>query len=232
VAGPARYLYGRVAHAADCATLRVPGYQRPLCPSSATAAALGVDGLATDPASAVFSYQPPAGISRGAATARFDEAVLSQQPLRVAADIAGDAIKAFALTRDTAEGDPPVARWQFQRHYPVYRAAVSAVLGTAAKTSATEPLAGALRRTSCTEDSRRGLCCWPSCSSERTVASPAAIRLWRRAASLPPGWPWRRWQGPTCTSSPGATSFPRSSRCRWPASSAEALLSRSVAGPA
>jgi hypothetical protein len=139
------YLYGRVAHAADCATLRVPGYERPLCPSSAAAVALGVDGLATDPSSAVFSYRPPAGISRGAATAGFDEAVLTQQPIRVAADIARDTIKAFALTRDTAEGDPPVARWQFQRHYPVYRAADSAVLGTAAQTSATEPLGGALR---------------------------------------------------------------------------------------
>lgn len=139
------YLYGRVAHAAGCATLRVPGYARPLCPSPATAATLGVDGLATNPASAVFSYEPPAGISRGAAAARFDEAVLTQQPLRVGADIARDAIKAFALTRDTARGDPPVSRWQFQRHYPVYRAADSAVLGPAARTSATEPLAGALR---------------------------------------------------------------------------------------
>ena len=27
------YLYGRMAHAADCATLRLPGYERPLCPS-------------------------------------------------------------------------------------------------------------------------------------------------------------------------------------------------------
>ena len=109
------YLYGRLAHAADCATLRVPGYARPLCPAPATAAALGVDGLATNPASAVFRYLPPPGISRGTATRRFDEAVITQQPLRVAGDIAGDAIKVFALTRDTAQGDTPVSRWQFQR---------------------------------------------------------------------------------------------------------------------
>ncbi len=108
------YLYGRLAHAASCATLRVPAYERPLCPSPAAAAALGVDGLATSPESAVFRYVPPAGITRGAATAQFDEAVLTQQPLRVARDVARDAIKVFALTRDTDQGDPPVSRWQFQ----------------------------------------------------------------------------------------------------------------------
>jgi hypothetical protein len=140
------YLYGRVAYAADCATLRVPGYERSLCPSPSTAAALGVDGLATDPSSAVFTYRPPPGISRGAAITGFDKAVLTQQPLRVAADIAGDAVKVFALTRDTAQGDPPVSRWQFQRQYPVYRAADHAVLGTApAPHTTAAPLAGVLR---------------------------------------------------------------------------------------
>jgi hypothetical protein len=112
------YLYGRLAHAVDCAALRVPGYARPLCPAPATAAALGVDGLATNPASAVFH-------SPGAATRRFDEAVLTQQPLRVAGDIAGDAIKVFALTRNTDRGDTPVARWQFQ---PRARVPLTAVL--------------------------------------------------------------------------------------------------------
>ena len=113
------YLYGRLAYAADCATLKVPGYARPLCPAPSTAARLGVDGLSTDPSSAVFSYRPPKGISRSAATRSFDQAVLTQQPLRVAKGIASDAIKVFALTRDTNPGDPPIARWQFQEAYPV-----------------------------------------------------------------------------------------------------------------
>jgi hypothetical protein len=139
------YLYGRLAYAADCATLSLPGYERSLCPAPATAAALGVDGLATDPSSAVFSYQPPPGVSRGAAAMGFDQAVLSQQPLRVAADITRDAVKVFALTRDTARGDPPVSRWQFQRRYPVYRTAAGSGAGPATQASATEPLAQALR---------------------------------------------------------------------------------------
>jgi hypothetical protein len=138
------YLYGRVAHAADCATLRLPGYERPLCPAPAEAARLGVDGLATDPSSAVFTYRPQQGVSRSNATQGFDEAVLTQQPLRVAAGIAGDAIKVFALSRDTAQGDPPVSRWQFQRAYPVFRPADSAVLGQQTP-RITAPLAAALR---------------------------------------------------------------------------------------
>jgi hypothetical protein len=138
------YLYGRVAHAADCATLRVPAYERSLCPSADTAAGLGVDGLATDPRSAVFSYRPPGGVSRGAATAQFDEAVLTQQPLRVARDVATDAIKLFALTRDTARGDTPVSRWQFQTSYPAYSTADKTMLGQR-RPRVLAPLARALR---------------------------------------------------------------------------------------
>ena len=139
------YLYGRLASAADCATLKVPGYARPLCPAPAIAAKLSVDGLSTDPASAVFSYRPPEGVSRGTATRSFDQAVLTQQPLRVAKSIARDAIKVFALTRDTSPGDPPIARWQFQEAYPVYPAADKSVLDGNDGPQVTKPLASALR---------------------------------------------------------------------------------------
>ena len=37
--------YGRVAAAADCATLRLPADERPLCPSRQLVAQLGIDGL-------------------------------------------------------------------------------------------------------------------------------------------------------------------------------------------
>jgi hypothetical protein len=139
------YLYGRLASAADCATLKVPGYARPLCPAPSTAAKLGVDGLSTDPSSAVFSYRPPKGVSRSAAARTFDQAVLTQQPFRVATSIAGDAVQVFALTRDTTPGDPPIARWQFQEAYPVYPAADKSVLGGNDGPRVTKPLASALR---------------------------------------------------------------------------------------
>jgi hypothetical protein len=84
-------------------------------------------------------------VSRGPATRTFDRAVLTQQPLRVASSIAGDAIKVFALTRDTKAGDPPIARWQFQQAYPVYRAADEAVLGRNDRPQVIKPLTRALR---------------------------------------------------------------------------------------
>jgi hypothetical protein len=137
------YLYARVAHAADCATLRVPLDEKPLCPTG-PAAALSVDALATDPVSPVYRYVAPPGITAGAEISAFDRAVLTQQPLRVAAAIAGDAVKVFALTRDGAPDDPPISRWQFQVSYPVYQPADREVLGADAP-RVVVPLATALR---------------------------------------------------------------------------------------
>jgi hypothetical protein len=113
-------LYGRVAAAADCATLRVPAAERAVCPSPRVAASSGVDGLVNNPDSPAYTAPLPAGIGHADATKRFSYAVLEQQPLRVAGAIAKDAVKLFALTRDTAPGDTPVWRWQFQTTYPTF----------------------------------------------------------------------------------------------------------------
>src|SRR5206468_6340804 len=51
-------LYGRAAHAADCATLKIPAKERPLCPNASTSAALGVDGLVNAPESPRVQYMP------------------------------------------------------------------------------------------------------------------------------------------------------------------------------
>ena len=118
--GPAPQ-YGRAAAAADCATLKVPADERPLCPSPATTRALGgIDGLLHNPRSPGHTAPVPPGTSRGHLLAGFSLAVLRQQPLRVAASIARDSGRLFALTRD---GDPEIAsiaRWQFQTFYPTY----------------------------------------------------------------------------------------------------------------
>ena len=52
------YLYGRAAHAADCATLKIPAVERPLCPNASTSASLGVDGLVNAPESPRVQYEP------------------------------------------------------------------------------------------------------------------------------------------------------------------------------
>jgi hypothetical protein len=119
------YLYGRTAHAADCTTLKIPSGEQPLCPSASVAATLGVDGLVNAKTAPRVLYQP-VNIEAGLLidTLPMQRAlaysVLKQQPLRVAGDIARDSVKIFALTRNTAQGDTPIARWQFQYGYPYY----------------------------------------------------------------------------------------------------------------
>lgn len=119
-------LYARVADAADCATLRLPADERALCPPSPSP---GVDNLANEWGTPYFTYKPPPGVKKGTEVSRFDRAVLTQQPLRVAARVAQDGAKVFALTRDTSPGDTPVDRWQFKTSYPVFNPADSTVFG-------------------------------------------------------------------------------------------------------
>jgi hypothetical protein len=119
------YLYGRAAHAADCATLKIPAVERPLCPSASDSATLGVDGLVNAKESPRVQYEPVnVYLGEVVDTNPWQEAlaysVLKQQPMRVAGDIARDSVKIFALTRNTEQGDTAISRWQFQFGYPYY----------------------------------------------------------------------------------------------------------------
>jgi hypothetical protein len=146
--------YGRAAAAADCATLTVPADERALCPSPGLTLKLGgVDGLLHNPRSPGESVLVPAGTTREQLLTSFSLAVLRQQPLRVAAAIARDSVRLFALTRD---GDPEItsiSRWQFQTFYPTYpREFTLAVLtqltrenGGGDDLGAVKPLAAVLR---------------------------------------------------------------------------------------
>jgi hypothetical protein len=112
--------YGRTAAAANCATLKLPADERSLCPSPQVVATLGIDGLVGDPDGPLLSYQPPPGMTIQAMADRFERAVVEQQPMAVVGAIHRDFIKLFALTRNTAPGDMPISRWQFQASYPTY----------------------------------------------------------------------------------------------------------------
>jgi hypothetical protein len=142
-------IYGRMAEAANCATLRLPSYERPLCPDATQKLLLGPDGLDHNPKSPIrgawiprlspAGYQAlkqlcpkrqlvaPGGTTYAIsasmcsrATSDFDRRVLKQQPLNVLASIGKDTLKMFALGRVTSTGDPSITRWQFQTHYPQY----------------------------------------------------------------------------------------------------------------
>jgi len=143
-------IYGRMAEAANCTTLRLPSYEQRLCPDARQKLLLGPDGLDHNPKSPIKGAWIPAlskadrlallqvcsrsvpikvgtevqyhnvPIVCGQLTSDFDRRVLKQQPLNVLASIGKDTVKLFALNRTTSTGDPSTARWQFQTFYPQY----------------------------------------------------------------------------------------------------------------
>ncbi len=113
-------LYGRVAEAADCATLKLPAEEQPLCPT-ARQKALGPDGLDHDASSPLNSYAAQPGTSEPDLVSAFTRAVITQQPLRVLSAYAADVGRLFAVHRVTSPGDTPISRWQFQTSYPSYQ---------------------------------------------------------------------------------------------------------------
>ena len=124
------YLYGRTAHAADCATLKLPPDEQLLCPSPAQALKFGVDGLVNNPDSprVIYAVDVRHGVHdfNSPLQREFAYAVIKQQPMRVIGDITRDSIKIFALTRNTVEGDTPIKRWQFQNVYPTFPPGIQA----------------------------------------------------------------------------------------------------------
>lgn len=118
-ATPSLSTYGRMASAADCATLRIPSYERPLCPSRQQLS-YGIDWLDHDAASPLKSYAAPAGMNRFAVIASFDRQVAEEQPVRVGVAVARDAATLFALRRRASRDGTPIARWQFQPGFPTY----------------------------------------------------------------------------------------------------------------
>jgi hypothetical protein len=113
-------MYGRMAAAADCATLRLPQAERGMCPARAQQAK-GPDSLEYDQDSPIRPYYD--GLARdrvdGLITG-FNHQVLSQQPLRVLHAYLRDVVRPFALTRDGSPGVTAISRWQFQTSYPYF----------------------------------------------------------------------------------------------------------------
>jgi hypothetical protein len=110
---------GRLAASADCATLRLPAAVRPLCPTPHEQS-FGPDWLEHSGHSPLFATPLPPGAKRYKLISQLNSAVVSQQPLRVAASIASDWVRLFAVTRSPTSWVTPISRWQFQTHYPTY----------------------------------------------------------------------------------------------------------------
>jgi len=112
-------IYGRMAAAADCATLKLPSHERALCPTPQQQRN-GPDWLDHQLGSPIKSFQAPLGMSSSAVTSDFNHRVLFQQPGRVLTAIGKDALKLYAVKRVGFPGDTSISRWQFQRGYPLY----------------------------------------------------------------------------------------------------------------
>lgn len=109
---------GRLAAAADCATLTLPPAVRPLCPSPADQAH-GPDWLEHSSQSPLYRTPVPPG-TRGKLISELNSAIAQQQSLRVAVAVAHDWLLLFAPTRAPSESVTPISRWQFQLSYPTY----------------------------------------------------------------------------------------------------------------
>src|SRR5258708_18469908 len=113
--------YGRMAAVPDCATLKLPKVEQPLCPNKAQQAK-GPDWLDHGQYSPLRTYDTVLPISllghKDQLVANFNRAVERQQPTRVISGIVRDSVKLFAVNRITSPGDTPIVRWQFQRKFP------------------------------------------------------------------------------------------------------------------
>jgi len=113
-------VYGRMAAAADCATLRLTPAEQGMCPTRAQQAK-GPDSLEFDQYAPIRPYYN--GLPRDTVDnliVDFNNRVLTQQPLRVIRAYARDVVRLFALTRDGSAGVTAISRWQFQTAYPYF----------------------------------------------------------------------------------------------------------------
>jgi hypothetical protein len=116
--------YGRTAAAADCATLRLPADERPLCPTKAQRAH-GNDWLEFGKYSPVqVHYYDNRLLARAKVDTlitNFSRGVLTQQPWRVLDAYGRDVLKLYAVDRVTMPGDPTIERWRFQTSFPYFK---------------------------------------------------------------------------------------------------------------
>ena len=110
---------GRLAAAADCATLKLPAAAAPLCPTPGEQAR-GPDWLEHSGESPLHTAVIPPGTSRAALISDLRTAVERQQPVRVVASVLHDSLHLFTVTRRGSPGGTPISRWQFQAGYPTY----------------------------------------------------------------------------------------------------------------
>jgi hypothetical protein len=113
-------VYGRLASAVDCATIKLPADERAMCPTLAQQVR-GPDWLEYADGSPIRPYYD--NLPRDQVNnliADFNHRVLTQQPQRVLGRYSIDVVKLYAVTRVQMPGDTPISRWQFQTTFPYH----------------------------------------------------------------------------------------------------------------
>jgi hypothetical protein len=113
------FLYGRVVDFADCTGLRLPAYERQLCPTQPPSQR-NQDQLTWSPKSPAWQFQPPPGLSRQAVLLDFGERVLAHQPLAYLSAVSGDVVYGFSPVRGDGPERYPSAYLKFQPGFPPY----------------------------------------------------------------------------------------------------------------
>jgi hypothetical protein len=108
---------GRMAKAADCATLKLPADLKAMCPSPYYQR-YSPDWLEHSSQSPMIKNYPVK--NRLALVSIFDHAVEKQQPLRVIGSVLKDSLILFEPARNASIETTPISRWQFQHNFEGY----------------------------------------------------------------------------------------------------------------
>jgi len=109
------FLYGRVADFASCSGLKLPSYEKPLCPTQPPALR-NADYYTWDPSSPQWTFTPPAGMSRDAVVEDFSLRILLHQPLAYGEAVGRDFIYGFAPVRGAGPEKYSPAYLQFHTY--------------------------------------------------------------------------------------------------------------------
>ena len=113
---------------ADCSGLRLPAYERPLCPAQPPAQR-NYDFYMWSARSPQWQFRPPSTMTRQAVVFDFSRAILVHQPLSYLAAVGADTGYGFSPVRGNGPEHYPAAYLKFQTAFPPY-----AEVGTALHT--------------------------------------------------------------------------------------------------
>lgn len=119
-------IYARAASFVDCDTLKMPDYERQLCPIEPVGGRRSPDYYAHTTTAPIFHVLLPPGKTLAQLETDFAKRAMTQQPWGLVKAVAHDAALAFTWNHNPMSNpDAPTKRWQFQATFPVYPYAVT-----------------------------------------------------------------------------------------------------------